>query len=151
MTNCNPSGIMNLTGNVWVNCGTFNIGTGVQTTVNELYRQLLAVMGQERPAHAFAWIHYLEPHEPYDLHPGHLSLVAAARSRSERVGLSVFVNPAQFGPGEDFAVYPRDLERDREMARDAGVDWLFAPETAAFTSRWVMRSGKRRFGAVEWV
>ena len=65
------------------------------------------------------------------LHAGHLSLVRAARSRAGFVVLSVFVNPLQFGPGEDFARYPRDLERDTHLAAGAGVDLLWAPESAA--------------------
>lgn len=62
------------------------------------------------------------------LHEGHLRLVEHAASRVDRVALSIFVNPLQFGPGEDFAHYPRDLVRDRAMARDRGVDCLFVPE-----------------------
>src|SRR5258708_2156498 len=64
------------------------------------------------------------------LHAGHLSLVRRARrlagSRGKIV-LSVFVNPTQFAPNEDFANYPRDLARDAELSRQAGVDVLFAP------------------------
>jgi pantoate--beta-alanine ligase len=62
------------------------------------------------------------------LHAGHLRLVEAARGESDLVVLSLFVNPAQFGPAEDFDRYPRDLERDRTMAEEAGVDVLFAPD-----------------------
>ncbi len=65
------------------------------------------------------------------LHAGHLSLVAAARRRSDLVVMSIFVNPLQFGPAEDFARYPRDLERDRKLAQAGGVDLLWAPETEA--------------------
>jgi len=64
------------------------------------------------------------------LHEGHLSLVRRARQaagRGGRVVVSLFVNPAQFGPGEDFAKYPRDLHRDAALCRSAGVDVLFAP------------------------
>lgn len=64
------------------------------------------------------------------LHEGHLSLVDAARSRTEYVVMSVFVNPTQFGPGEDFDAYPRDLEKDAELAEDRGVDLLYTPSTA---------------------
>ncbi len=63
------------------------------------------------------------------LHAGHLSLVAAARGRAGPVTLSVFVNPLQFGPGEDFARYPRDLDGDARLAAGAGVDVLWAPAT----------------------
>ncbi|HEX4574898.1 MAG TPA: pantoate--beta-alanine ligase [Gemmatimonadales bacterium] len=65
------------------------------------------------------------------LHEGHLRLVDRARARVERVVLSVFVNPLQFGPQEDFVAYPRDLPRDRTLAAERGVDCLFAPERAA--------------------
>ncbi|MCA1797246.1 MAG: pantoate--beta-alanine ligase [Geobacteraceae bacterium] len=64
------------------------------------------------------------------LHEGHLSLVRAARQYADVVVLSIFVNPTQFGVGEDFESYPRNLERDSAMAADAGVDIIFAPETA---------------------
>jgi pantoate--beta-alanine ligase len=62
------------------------------------------------------------------LHEGHLSLVDVAREHSSFVILTVFVNPLQFGPEEDFEVYPRDLERDSRLASERGVDLLFAPE-----------------------
>jgi len=65
------------------------------------------------------------------LHEGHLSLVDLARERAEATVLSIFVNPTQFGPDEDFATYPRDLERDVEKARERGVDLVFAPREAA--------------------
>jgi pantoate--beta-alanine ligase len=64
------------------------------------------------------------------LHEGHLSLIRRAREECAAVVVSVFVNPLQFGPGEDLARYPRDLERDRELARKAGADAVFIPETA---------------------
>jgi pantoate--beta-alanine ligase len=62
------------------------------------------------------------------LHEGHLRLVDRAKELAERVVLSIFVNPLQFGPKEDFAKYPRDLARDRELAEGRGVDCLFVPE-----------------------
>ncbi|HUL04429.1 MAG TPA: pantoate--beta-alanine ligase [Gemmatimonadales bacterium] len=65
------------------------------------------------------------------LHEGHLRLVDRARSRTNRVVLSAFVNPLQFAPSEDFAAYPRDLDRDRALAKARGVDVLFVPTTAA--------------------
>ena len=61
------------------------------------------------------------------LHEGHLSLVDRARERADFVAVSIFVNPLQFGPSEDLARYPRDLERDLAMARSRGVDLVFAP------------------------
>ena len=64
------------------------------------------------------------------LHAGHLSLVRLARARSDAVVLSLFVNPAQFGPREDLAKYPRDFARDAALCREAGVDILFAPKAA---------------------
>ena len=61
------------------------------------------------------------------LHEGHLSLVRDARERGDRLVASIFVNPAQFGPQEDYAAYPRDFERDRRLLDEAGVDVLFYP------------------------
>lgn len=61
------------------------------------------------------------------LHTGHLSLLELARARAGRVVASVFVNPTQFGPGEDFARYPRDADRDAALLADAGCDLLFLP------------------------
>jgi pantoate--beta-alanine ligase len=66
------------------------------------------------------------------LHEGHLALVAAARERAERTVVSIFVNPAQFAPEEDFGRYPRDLARDRAYLAEHGLsDLVFAPETGA--------------------
>jgi pantoate--beta-alanine ligase len=62
------------------------------------------------------------------LHEGHLGLVDRARARASAVVMSIFVNPLQFGRGEDFASYPRDLDRDAEMASRRGVHLLFAPD-----------------------
>lgn len=61
------------------------------------------------------------------LHEGHLQLIDAARERADVVALSVFVNPLQFGPGEDFSRYPRDLDRDRALAEARGVEGFFVP------------------------
>lgn len=63
------------------------------------------------------------------LHEGHLSLVRLATRHADAVVTTVFVNPAQFGPGEDFERYPRDLARDAELASGAGSDIVFAPGT----------------------
>ncbi len=62
------------------------------------------------------------------LHEGHLSLIRRAREDNDKVIVTVFVNPAQFGPGEDFGSYPRDLKRDTELAAVAGADIIFAPD-----------------------
>ena len=65
------------------------------------------------------------------LHEGHLRLVDRAKERTDGVVMSIFVNPLQFGPAEDLAQYPRDLERDRGLAAARGVDCLFVPDTSA--------------------
>ena len=64
------------------------------------------------------------------LHAGHLSLVEVARRHAEHVAVSIFVNPTQFGPNEDFERYPRNLERDVELLASAGADLVFAPTAA---------------------
>src|SRR5919199_3676234 len=61
------------------------------------------------------------------LHEGHLSLVREARRMSDVVVVSIFVNPTQFGPGEDFERYPRDLTKDTTILADYNVDYIFAP------------------------
>lgn len=61
------------------------------------------------------------------LHDGHLSLMAEGRRRAQCLIASIFVNPTQFGPGEDFDRYPKSLERDIELTREVGVDILFSP------------------------
>jgi pantoate--beta-alanine ligase len=65
------------------------------------------------------------------LHQGHLSLMEWGRRAAEHLVTSIFVNPIQFGPNEDFAAYPRDLERDLELCRGAGVDCVFTPRAEA--------------------
>jgi pantoate--beta-alanine ligase len=61
------------------------------------------------------------------LHEGHLSLVRAAKARCDAVAVSIFVNPTQFGPTEDWSKYPRQFDRDRQLLEKEGVDILFAP------------------------
>ena len=62
------------------------------------------------------------------LHEGHLSLVKKAREQCRKVFMTIFVNPTQFGPEEDFKRYPRDLKKDTALARDHGVDYVFNPD-----------------------
>jgi pantoate--beta-alanine ligase len=64
------------------------------------------------------------------LHEGHMSLVKAAKKHTDVVVLSIFVNPLQFGPKEDFKKYPRDIKRDEALAGDAGVDIIFCPSVS---------------------
>jgi pantoate--beta-alanine ligase len=64
-------------------------------------------------------------------HRGHLSLMEYGKTSSDRLVVSLFVNPAQFGPNEDLDHYPRDLERDAALARGVGVDVLYTPDAAA--------------------
>jgi pantoate--beta-alanine ligase len=61
------------------------------------------------------------------LHEGHLSLMREARKQGDVLVISIFVNPTQFGPGEDYAQYPRDMERDLALVKDVGVDICFNP------------------------
>jgi len=75
------------------------------------------------------------------LHEGHLSLVRAARERSDLVAASIFVNPTQFGPNEDFAKYPRALESDCALLEREGVELVFAPSVEEMYPQ----------GAVSWV
>ncbi len=65
-----------------------------------------------------------------NLHAGHMSLLAAARYRGERVMASIFVNPLQFGPSEDYTAYPRTLGEDQQLLHEAHCDLLFAPGVA---------------------
>lgn len=62
------------------------------------------------------------------LHEGHVALIEAAKQHADLVAVSIFVNPLQFGPEEDYDTYPRDLERDLNICREHGVDFVFHPE-----------------------
>ena len=62
------------------------------------------------------------------LHAGHASLIKRAAKENEKVVVSIFVNPIQFGKGEDLDSYPRDLHKDEILCADAGADLIFAPE-----------------------
>ncbi|MHB8769772.1 MAG: pantoate--beta-alanine ligase [Syntrophales bacterium] len=61
-------------------------------------------------------------------HAGHLNLMRLGRNAADCLVVSIYVNPTQFAPTEDFASYPRDLERDRQLAEGVGVDWIFSPD-----------------------
>jgi len=78
------------------------------------------------------------------LHEGHLSLVEAARKKSDIVIVSIFVNPTQFGPSEDFSRYPRDLRRDKKLLQNYHIDVLFIPEVSK-----IFPAGFRTFVEVE--
>ena len=65
------------------------------------------------------------------LHEGHLSLIRRARTEADVVITTIFVNPSQFGPNEDFSRYPRNFERDLSFVEQAGTDFIFAPEVAS--------------------
>jgi pantoate--beta-alanine ligase len=65
------------------------------------------------------------------LHEGHVSLINTARKKADAVFVSIFVNPLQFGPSEDFKRYPRDLKRDAQLCKEAGVDYIFYPNNSA--------------------
>ncbi|MEC8935700.1 MAG: pantoate--beta-alanine ligase, partial [Pseudomonadota bacterium] len=66
-----------------------------------------------------------------NLHAGHLALIATARQHADVVVSSLFVNPMQFGPGEDLDAYPRTFEADQRQLTEAGCDLLFAPTVSA--------------------
>jgi|KBSMisStandDraft_5_1062788.scaffolds.fasta_scaffold00707_21 pantoate--beta-alanine ligase len=80
------------------------------------------------------------------LHEGHLSLVRAAKAKSDVVAVSIFVNPTQFGPNEDFLRYPRTLEKDCELLEQEGADVVFAPSAQEMYS-----SEESRSRAITWV
>lgn len=61
-------------------------------------------------------------------HEGHLNLMKVGRKQGDYLAVSIYVNPMQFAPTEDFATYPRDFERDKRLAEGVGVDWIFSPD-----------------------
>lgn len=69
------------------------------------------------------------------LHEGHVALVTQAKKENDIVVMSIFVNPTQFGPNEDFESYPRDFDRDVMLATEAGVDYIFAPSVTEMYPR----------------
>ena len=92
----------------------------------EIVESPLAMQGIAREIHGRGKTIAVVPTMGF-LHEGHLSLVDRARKEADVVVLTLFVNPIQFGPNEDYAVYPRDRERDAALCRERGVDYLFAP------------------------
>lgn len=93
------------------------------TSIEEMQKRCLAA---KQAGHSIAFV----PTMGY-LHQGHLSLLREGRQRGDLLVLSIFVNPTQFGQGEDFEDYPRDLLQDSKLADEVGVDILFAPEARA--------------------
>jgi pantoate--beta-alanine ligase len=93
----------------------------------EILRTRAELQAALAPARAAARRIGLVPTMGY-LHEGHLALVDAARADCDVVVMSIYVNPLQFGPSEDLARYPRDLDRDARMAEQRGVNFIFAPD-----------------------
>ncbi|MEN3002457.1 MAG: pantoate--beta-alanine ligase [Armatimonadota bacterium] len=91
-------------------------------TIREVRDWVQAERRQGRPIHFVPTMGYF--------HEGHLSLMRRAKADGGAVIVSLFVNPLQFGPHEDYERYPRDFERDRQMAESVGVDALFYPEVS---------------------
>jgi len=86
------------------------------------------------------------------LHEGHLSLMREAKRRADLCAVSIYVNPTQFGPKEDFSQYPRDFERDRQLCESVGVDVIFAPTDAEMWGECGVRNAKCGMGtATTWV
>ncbi|MDF0661852.1 pantoate--beta-alanine ligase [Rhizobium sp. BC49] len=99
----------------------------VFSSIDELRHTLDALKRQGRTVGLVPTMGYL--------HAGHMELVSRARAENDLVVVSIFVNPLQFGPAEDLSKYPRDLERDSAMLKQAGVNFLFAPGVADMYAR----------------
>lgn len=93
----------------------------VITTIQEMQAEILKLKSQSKSIGFVPTMGYL--------HEGHLTLLKRARVENDIVVLSIFVNPLQFGPTEDFSTYPRDFERDQSLAECEGTDYLFYPST----------------------
>ncbi|MCU7914596.1 MAG: pantoate--beta-alanine ligase [Candidatus Thiodiazotropha sp. (ex Gloverina cf. vestifex)] len=94
--------------------------------LNELEALRTSIAGWRQSAEKIAFVPTMG-----DLHAGHLELVAEARQRADRTVVSIFVNPMQFGEGEDFDAYPRTLDEDRLKLESMGADLLFTPTAEA--------------------
>ncbi|MBY3465587.1 pantoate--beta-alanine ligase [Rhizobium laguerreae] len=99
----------------------------VFSSIDELRHTLDALRRQGRTVGLVPTMGYL--------HAGHMELVSRARAENDIVVVSIFVNPLQFGPAEDLSKYPRDLERDAAMLKQAGVNFLFSPGVEDMYSR----------------
>lgn len=89
------------------------------TTIKEMQAEMLSLRSSQKSIGFVPTMGYL--------HEGHVSLMQKAKLENDTVVLSIFVNPLQFGPKEDLATYPRDFERDQQIAINQGVDFLFYP------------------------
>jgi pantoate--beta-alanine ligase len=91
----------------------------VVTTIQDMQTEIIKLKSQSKSIGFVPTMGFL--------HEGHLTLLKRAREENDIVVLSIFVNPLQFGPTEDFSTYPRDFERDQSLAECEGVDFLFYP------------------------
>lgn len=91
------------------------------TTIKEMQQYIKSIKNEGKTVGFVPTMGYL--------HEGHLTLMKKARNENDVLAVSIFVNPLQFGPNEDFDSYPRDFERDRGLAETNGVDILFYPST----------------------